>query len=380
MIITVPTPAFLPAPDYIEVPVTGKQYRNLKRGKPFAPLMKFFERLLCVGFHESRIEGAMLLGSVSADVDGVLLEKQAFKFADIRRAARIQREEIASLSLHSAQQTPSAEAAKKPSITDKTKGMQKQDGFFPIYWDEPNGTLFLEIPKLEMEVLYQTGLSSGMGSNDIRLDRGLLADTRIVKFERIGQKILMVQPNYGDRATTDNPAEKKAVEDAFATSTIWGFTVAAESDGRVLVDATAFLLRDAVNVSEQLRPASYRFEPSRSAIYMPDTEAFPQNTELEVTTTLVSGSTAAGPGQLGGRIADVVPSPDAMTVRQHHSFIQLPDGSYHPRAFDPRAGYFDISYMDFSAPLGAGGMGEVYRARDTRSNREVAVNDDDSSR
>src|SRR5262245_28819510 len=122
------------------------------------------------------------------------------------------------------------------SIADRTAGMQKLDGFFPMYWDEPTGALYLEIPRLTTEVLYQTGISAGMGSNDIGLDRGLLVGTRVVSFERVGPKVLMVQPNYDYRAVSDNADERKAVEDAFATSVIWGFTVAAESDGHVLVD------------------------------------------------------------------------------------------------------------------------------------------------
>jgi hypothetical protein len=240
-----------------------------------------------------------------------------------------------------------------PAVAAKTASMKKLDGFFPLYWDDATGGLWMEIPKLETEVLYQTGISAGLGSNDIGLDRGLLADTRVVSFQRVGPKVLMVQSNYDYRATTDNAYEKKAVEDAFAKSTIWGFTVAAESDGRVLVDLSDFLLRDAVNVSARLRPAAYRFERSRSAVYLPNTKGFPQNTEMEVTATLVTDGPAAGPGQIGGRIGDVAPSPEAITIRQHHSIVQLPDSNYTPRRWDPRAGYFGITFMDFAAPFGA---------------------------
>ena len=65
------------------------------------------------------------------------------------------------------------------------------------------------------------------------------------------------------------------------------------------------------------------------------------------------GGGQGGPGQLGGRINDVVPSPEAMTIRQHHSLIELPDGNYKPRVLDPRGGYFGVQFMDFSAPFGA---------------------------
>ncbi len=253
-------------------------------------------------------------------------------------------------------QTSAARGGPGQTISARTAGMQKLDGFFPIYWDEPTGSLFIEIPKLNYEFLYQTGLAAGLGSNDIGLDRAQLGDTRVVSFERVGPKVLMVQPNYGYRAVTNSAIERKRVEDAFATSVIWGFTVAAESDGRVLVDATDFLMRDAHGVIQRLRPASYRFDRSRSAIYMPNTKSFPNNTEMEVTTTFVTDAPGAGPGQQGGQISDVTPSPDAITLREHHSFIQLPDISgnagFVARPFDARSGYFDVSYMNYSAPLG----------------------------
>ena len=105
--------------------------------------------------------------------------------------------------------------------------------------------------------------------------------------------------------TTTSALEQKRVTDAFATSIVWGFTVAAESDGRILIDATDFLMRDAHGVAQRLRPAAYRFERSRSAIFMPMTKNFPNNTEMEVTTTFVTDAPGASPGQSGGRISDV---------------------------------------------------------------------------
>src|SRR5688572_1050403 len=172
------------------------------------------------------------------------------------------------------------------SIAERTKNFQKIDGFYPLYWDDAAGTLYLEIPRLNEEVLYQSGLAAGLGSNDIGLDRAQLGSTKIVKFERVGTRILMVQPNYQHRAISDNPAERKAVEDAFAKSIAWGFTAVAETDGRVLVDLSDFVLRDAHGVGSSLQPAVYRFDRTRSAIYMPNTKGFPENTEIEVTTTL----------------------------------------------------------------------------------------------
>ena len=244
------------------------------------------------------------------------------------------------------------QAGELPSIEAKTAGLTKLDGFFPLYWDETAGALWLEIPQFGMEVLYVTSLAAGLGSNDIGLDRGQLGDTAIVRFDRVGPKILMVQPNYRYRAGTTSPDETRAVDEAFAESVLWGFTAAAESAGRVLVDLTDFLLRDAHGVIPRLRPGSYQLERSRSAVYMPRTKVFPRNTEMQVTLTFVSEAPGDSPGQPGGRIADVAPSPAAITLRQHHSLIELPDDGYMLRAFDPRAGFGSVVYQDYAAPLG----------------------------
>ena len=157
--------------------------------------------------------------------------------------------------------------SRPPSIAERTQDLKKLDGFFPLYWDEAAGTLLMEIPRFNEEVLYLNGLAAGLGSNDIGLDRAQLGGTRIVRFERVGPKILMTEPNYDYRATSTNPAERKAVQEAFAQSVIWGFTVAAETDGRVLVDLSDFLMRDTHGVAGRLTPAQYRFDRTRSAIY-----------------------------------------------------------------------------------------------------------------
>lgn len=248
--------------------------------------------------------------------------------------------------------------ARIPDIAERTSAMQKIDGFFPLYWDEATGALFLEIPRLGQEVLYVSGLSAGVGSNDIGLDRAQLGGTAVVSFQRVGPRVLMVQPNYEWRANSANPEERKAMEDAFAKSILWGFPVAAESNGRVLVDFSDFIMRDTHNVGPRL--GGHRFDRTRSAVNLEGTKGFPKNSEIDVISTFVSEGAAAGgrgggagAGQIGGRLGDVAPNPSAVTVRQHHSIIELPDSGYTPRLMDPRSGYFGVNYADYAQPLGA---------------------------
>ena len=287
---------------------------------------------------------------------------------------------VALLSAGLAAQAPGDRpAASQPgpvqTIDARTSGFQKLDGYMPLYWDQKTGSLWMEINKFDVEMLYSTGLSAGLGSNDIGLDRGQSGQGRVVKFQRIGPRILMVQPNYTFRANSTNADERRAVEDAFAKSILWGFTVGAETDGRVLVDATDFFLRDAHNVIPQLRPGTYRVDRTRSAIDMPWTKAFPKNTEVDVILTFASdggggrgggGGPAQGPPQVGapipgggfgggifsGTVGSVTPTPDAVTLREHFTLAELPDANYRPRQDDPRAGYGSLQYVDYAAPMG----------------------------
>ncbi len=233
------------------------------------------------------------------------------------------------------------------TIASKTANMKAYPGYFRFYWDEKEGKIWLEVDKWDTEFLYVNSLTEGLGSNDIGLDRNQLGADRIVKFIRSGPKVMLLQPNYDFRAVSDNADERKAVEQAFAKSVLWGFKIEAEEGSKALIDFTPFLLRDAHGVIQRLaanNQGTYRVDDSRSAVYLDRTKNFPKNTEMEATITFVGEPR-------GGLVRAVTPSPDAITVRMHHSLIELPDSNYKPRVFDPRAGYFGISYMDYATPI-----------------------------
>jgi len=240
-----------------------------------------------------------------------------------------------------------AETGKTATIEEKTAGAQKLPGYFNLYWDAKQGKLWLEIDKWGSEFLYQSGLSAGMGSNDIGLDRGQLGARGIVRFERSGPKVLLIQENLEYRAVSDDPYERRAVHDSFAESVLWGFKVEAEEKDHALVDATDFFLRDAHGIPAALRrtkQGAYKLDGARCAIYLPLTKNFPLNTEVEATLTFAGDE----PGRW---VRDVTPSPESITVREHHSFVQLPPPGYKPRAYDPRSSFFGPAYMDYATPI-----------------------------
>ena len=234
-----------------------------------------------------------------------------------------------------------------PTISEKTEGMEKHEGNFPFYWDAQEGKIWLEIDQLDTEFLYYASLAAGMGSNDIGLDRGRLDRPRIVEFRRSGPKILLIEKNLDYRANTDNTAEKRSIAEAFAESVLWGFTIAAGEENKVLVDASDFYFSDIFGVGEFITntdQGSFSVDRSRSAFYLPRTKNFPQNTEVEVTLTFTGGNA-------GNYLRSVTPDPRAVTLRLHHSFVQLPDDNYQARKFDPRSGYISLQYMDYATPV-----------------------------
>ena len=226
-------------------------------------------------------------------------------------------------------------------------------GFINLNWDAAGGRLLIEISAFDTPFLYQSSLPRGVGSNDLGLDRGQLGWTRLVRFERSGPKILLVEDNLGYRAESSDAAERQAVAESFARSVVWGFQVESDTDHGVLVDATDFFLRDAHDLAARLSAAEegqYATDTSRSAIYLPRTRGFPDNTEVEAIVTFT--------GQPTGRyLPTVVPDATAVSVHMHHSFIRLPDDGYTPLPYDPRAGviglgYDDYGFANYAAPIG----------------------------
>ena len=241
-----------------------------------------------------------------------------------------------------------------PTVAAFTAALAHDDGLFPLHHDARRGLLYLEVPRTGEDFLYQVSLPAGLGSNDIGLDRGQLGETTVVRFERAGGRLLLVAPNLAFRASSANAAERRAVRDAFAEGVLFAFPIVAEdAGGAVLVDALPFVLRDAHGVVQTLQrtgQGAFSLDAARSSLWMEGTKSFPKNTEMEGRLTFAS----ANPGAL---VRSVAADAQAVTLRERHSFVELPPlsgpGSYAPRRYDPRGGFFSIAFADYSAPLGS---------------------------
>lgn len=262
--------------------------------------------------------------------------------------------------------------AQTPSISEKTEGLTKTEGFFNYYFDTDKAQLWLEVAQLNEEFLYANYLAAGVGSNDIGLDRSQQGGERVVYFEKRGPMLFLIQPNLNYIARSGNELEKKSVREAFASSVLASFTIEAATEGTYLIDLTPFLIRDAHDVIGRLKrtnEGTYSLDKTRSTLYEEGTFNFPKNTELETMLTFAGSN----PGR---EVRSVVPSPTSITVRQHHSFVELPDDNYEPRLYDPRGGFYPTSFMDYAAPIDQPMMVQfINRHRLQKKNPEAEISE-----
>lgn len=228
-----------------------------------------------------------------------------------------------------------------------TANSEKRAGFFNLYVNKSEAKVFLEIEHFEKPFIYYTGLPYGVGSNDIGLDRGQLGESRLVQFERYGNKVLLKQLNIRYRADTENVAEKLSVKQAFASSVLAGFEIKSKQGNKVLIELTPYLLQDLHGIANRIKmtkQGNYSVDSKRSAVITKKVKSFPKNVVFESLLTL-KGTKA------GKYVRQVTPDTSAISVQQHLSFVELPDSAYKPRVFHPRAGYFPLTYKDYATPI-----------------------------
>ncbi len=245
--------------------------------------------------------------------------------------------------------TKSSITPKVDPFTKATSGAIAKEGFIKTYWNDDKGRLMLSVEDLNQEFLYINYLAHGLGSNDIGLDRGQIGDSRIVKFVKAGNKLLLMQPNMKFRGSSPNQEEIASIEQAFASSVLAGFPILGKKGSGILIDITDFITRDAHGVTSRLKSdnqGSFKLDKTRSAILPEDILNFPKNTELEAIVTFTGEAK-------GAYLKSVVASEKEFSLKMHHSFVELPDDDYQPRKFDPRSGFFEMSYFDYSSPIGS---------------------------
>ena len=256
-----------------------------------------------------------------------------------------------------AQQTAQP-AAIATSIGARAAGFEKRDGFVPLYLNDRTGQLLIELPRDSARVMFLATLATGLGSNPIGLDRGSGSTEQITRFERAGDRVLVVFENWSFRSSgsADN---QRTVAEAFPASTVAALPLLAEEGGRLLVDATDLVMRDWNDIGATLarsQQGAYAVARDRSRIFKTYTKSFSDNSEIDVALTL------APTGNPGGALGRLAPDPRALNFRQHITLMKLPDDGFRPRAADPRVGFFGVSFKDYAQPI-QGSLQQTWAAR-----------------
>jgi hypothetical protein len=128
--------------------------------------------------------------------------------------------------------------------------VRKLDGYFPLYWDERGGQMWLGSRGSIRRFRRTDRALRRSRSNDIGLDRGSEGGGRLVLFQRVGRRSL-VQPNQSFRSAL---MRSSAIRGRFVCEVDpLGHDGRAESGNRVLVDATPFFLCDVTGAAGSLR-------------------------------------------------------------------------------------------------------------------------------
>ena len=244
-------------------------------------------------------------------------------------------------------QTPAAAPGPATTIAARTAGFERRDGFVPLWVDPKQGRLYAELPRDPLRALFWVSLATGFGSNPVGLDRGASGADQVVRFEREGDRVLMIFENTGFRTSLDDAAHRTSIEESFPYSTMAALPILAEEGSRLLVDVTEVAYRDWNDVAgtmSRLNQGGYAVARDRSSLDRSRTRAYPTNSEIDVALTF---TTSGRPGGIASRIA---PDGRAFTLRQHLTLLPLPEG-YRPRELDPRVGYFGVTFKDYGQPL-----------------------------
>jgi hypothetical protein len=249
--------------------------------------------------------------------------------------------------------------AAQQAATASTSGM-----LLAVKATPADGRILVTLPAADADgasgrFIYATSLRTGIGSANLRLDRGMLGPEHIVAFRRIGKKVAVTFENHQFRATGDAGVAAGG-RTSFPTSIMAMLDiVSAEPGGGVTVDIAPFLTRDTLGIADSLNASwamagagggsaagkGFHLVDGLSAADAASVKVFPDNIEVDALQTYQTDT----PGREVERIA-AEPRQIGFTV--HHSFIRLPAPGFVSRNFDIRSAAGGNQYYDFGTPLG----------------------------
>ncbi|MDM7914142.1 MAG: zinc-dependent metalloprotease [Candidatus Eisenbacteria bacterium] len=227
------------------------------------------------------------------------------------------------------------------AFDEVVSGLERTDGFFPIYRDRDRGKLYLEIPQEQLGQEFLLAITRSGGDGDL-FDNAAMLDSYVCLFRREGKKVQLYRPNPSFVAPGDS-AFARAIERGVSGSVVIALDLAARPHPErksLLVDPSPFLLQDNGWVASSLRdhPSGYRLDGGSS--YVDRIQSFPKNLEIDAVLTFRTDIPKAP-------MSNVVDS-RSFSHRYHYSLVETPPAGYAPRLADDRVGHFLTMLQDYS--------------------------------
>lgn len=222
----------------------------------------------------------------------------------------------------------------------------------PVKAAPTDGRILFTLPPADAQgvagrFLYATTMRTGLGSANLRIDRGMVGPEQILAFRRIGKKVAVTFENWRFRATGD-AAVAEGGRTSFPFSVMAMLDVVATGpDGSLTVDIAPFLTRDTVGLADALNEGGkgFRLAEALSAADPSSVKVFPDNIEIDALQTYQSDT----PGR---EVSAIAAEPRQIGFVVHHSFVRLPAPGFQVRRFDTRSGASGERYYDYGTPLG----------------------------
>src|SRR5690606_33332368 len=130
---------------------------------------------------------------------------------------------------------PTTQVAPAAGWGQHTAGLERRDGFVPVWISPDGGKLHLELPADSLRALLHVKQATGLGSNPIGIDRGSTGGAQVVRFERVGDRMLVIFENWRYRSSLEDTLHQRSLRENFPVSTVAALPILASRDGRSLV-------------------------------------------------------------------------------------------------------------------------------------------------
>lgn len=238
------------------------------------------------------------------------------------------------------------------SIALAPMAVKAEDELLAVESGTEDGKITLTLPRpgkdgIAARYIYIAQVETGLGSAAVGVDRGAWLQNGIIRFRRVGAKVVAELENQTFVAPGGSPAEQAAVANSFSNATLWvGDIAATDKDGSFSFDFAPFLAKDHFGLARQLGSEANRYtlDAARSLADPSRVRVFPENAEFTALLSFASEKPSA-------ELRNVSPTgPDvAMWVR--HSLVALPEEPF-PVRYDPYGYAISQLKYDYAAPLG----------------------------